>query len=175
MIAWTRARQAQWSDPTRAERLAESELRTPRAGAHTRALCAVRAAYGHARSGDAKLTSRMLTTAQALLTQDSPPPPNTALPSTDRLLRCWEARCWAALEPAKGAELYESVLRDWPRGWTRDGGLYRARFAQACAAAGELDRAEAERRRALAITRATNSASARRELRRLGRALGAAA
>lgn len=174
VMAWTRARQAQWTDPTRAVRLAESGMRTPRAGAHTRALCAVRAAHGHARIGDAQMTSRMLTKAQALLKQDSPPPPNTALPSTERLVRCWEARCWAALEPAKGAELYGSVLRDWPRGWTRDGGLYRARFALACAGAGERDRAEVEGRKALAIARATNSASAKRELRRLGRALDAA-
>jgi transcriptional regulator with XRE-family HTH domain len=175
VIAWTRARQAQWSDPARAVRLAESGLHTPRAGAHTRALCAVRAAHGHARMGDAQMTSRMLTEAQALLRQDSPPPPNTALPSTDRLVRCWEARCWSALEPAKGAELYDSVLGDWPRGWTRDGGLYRARLARACADAGERDRAEAEGRKALGIARATNSASAKRELRRLGRALGAEA
>jgi hypothetical protein len=136
VMAWTRARQAQWSDPTRAVRLAESGMR---------------------------------------LTQDNPAPPNTALPSIDRLVRCREARCWAALEPAKGAELYGSVLRDWPRGWTRDGGLYRARLALACAAAGERDRAEAEGRKALAIARATNSASAKRELRQLDRALGAAA
>jgi hypothetical protein len=173
-MAWTRARQAQWSAPPRAVRLAEAGLRTPRAGAHTRALCAVRAAHGHARMGDAKMTSRMLTEAQTLLEQDSPPPPNTALPSTDRLLRCWEARCWTALEPAKGAELYDAVLRDWPRGWTRDAGLYRARLALAYAAAGELDRGEAEGRKALAIARATKSATAQRELRQLGAALNAA-
>jgi hypothetical protein len=39
-----RARQAQWADVWSAVRLAEIGLRTPRAGAHTRALCAVRAA-----------------------------------------------------------------------------------------------------------------------------------
>jgi transcriptional regulator with XRE-family HTH domain len=171
VIGWTRARQSQWSSPRRAVLLAASGLRTPRVGAQTRALCAVRAAHGHARMGDPKMTSRMLTEAQTLLEQDSPPPPNTALPSTDRLVRCWEARCWAVLEPAKGAELYDAALRDWPRGWTRDGGLYRARLALACAAAGEQDRAAAEGRRAWAISRATKSVTAQRELRRLGAAL----
>jgi hypothetical protein len=34
--------------------------------------------------------------------------------------------------------LYHSVLRDWPRGRTRDGGLYLARLVRACADAGEL-------------------------------------
>jgi len=173
VIAWTRARQAQWSGPPRAVLLAESGLRTPRAGAQTRALCAVRAAYGHARMGDSKMTTRLLTEAEALLEHDSPPPPSAALPSTDRLVRCWEARCWAALEPIKGAELYDTALRDWPQVQIRDGGLYRARLAIACAAAGERDRAQAEGRRALAIARATKSVTAQRELRRLGVALNA--
>jgi hypothetical protein len=173
VIGWTRARQAQWSGPSRAVPLAESGLRTPRVGAQTRALCAVRAAYGHARIGDSKMTTRMLTEAQTLLQHDSPPPPSAALASTDRLVRCWEARCWAALEPIKGAELYDAALRDWPQVQIRDGGLYRARLALAWAAAGERDRAEAEGRRALAIARATKSVTAQRELRRLGPALNA--
>jgi hypothetical protein len=53
----------------------------------------------------------------------------------------------------------------------RDRGLHQARLAVACAAAGELDRAHAEGRKALAITRTTKSSGAARELKRLGAAL----
>jgi len=142
LIAWARARQAQWSDPRRAIGLAEDGLRTPRAGAHTRALCAVRAAHAHAHVGDARTTERMLAHAHRLAAQESPPSPlSTDTPLSEHLAGCWEARCWAALEPAKGVALYDSVLRDWPRGQTRDGGLYLARLARACADAGQLDRA----------------------------------
>jgi transcriptional regulator with XRE-family HTH domain len=168
VLAWTRARQSQFSDDApRALRLAEAALRTPRASAHTRALCTVRAAYAHARIGDAAATERSIAEAETLLAQDSPPPPGGALPSAHRLVRCWEARCWSALKPARGVALYESVLRDWPRGQIRDDGLYRARLALVCADAGELDRARAEGQRAFAITKQTRSATAERELKRL--------
>jgi len=168
LVAWARARQAQWSDAPRAIRLAEAGLRTPRAGAHTRALCAVRAAHAHAHIGDAKAVERMLAEAHELAAQASPAPPLAAsLPVREHVVRRWEARCWAALEPATGVTLYDEVLRDWPRGRTRDGGLYLARLARACVDAGELDRARAEGRRALAIARTTNSSVVARELTRL--------
>jgi hypothetical protein len=84
------------------------------------------------------------------------------------LVRCWEARCWALLEPATGVALYDDLLRDWPRAVRRrDGGLYKARLAIACAASGQLDRARAEGRKALATARATQSATAARELHQL--------
>jgi hypothetical protein len=89
-------------------------------------------------------------------------------------VRCWEARCWAALSPARGVALYDSVLRDWPRGRTRDGGLYLARLAQACADAGEPDRARTEGRKALTIARSTRSTVAARELKQLTATLNAA-
>jgi hypothetical protein len=88
-------------------------------------------------------------------------------------MRCWEARCWAALSPTRGVALYDSVLRNWPRGRTRDGGLYLALLARACADAGELDRARAEGRKALVIARTTRSHVAARELRQLAAALNA--
>jgi hypothetical protein len=47
-------------------------------------------------------------------------------------------------------------------------------LATACAAAGELDRAKAEGRKALAIARTTKSAMAARELRQLRETLAAA-
>lgn len=168
VIAWARARQAQWSDPLRAIRLAETGLRTPRAGTHARALCAVRAAYAHAHVGHVAATERMLAEARRLAATDSAPPPlATSAPLAAHIVPCWEARCWAALKPAMGVALYDGILRDWPRGHTRDGGLYLARLARACAEAGELDRARAEGRKALAIARATQSSVATRELRQL--------
>ena len=174
LTAWVRARQAQWSDPSHAVRFGEAGLRTPRAGAHTRALCAVRAAHGHARTGDADAAERLIAKAQALLTQASPPPPSAALPSAEHLVRAWEARCWSVLRPPRGVALWDRALRDWPRDQVRDDGLYRARLALACASAGELDRARAEGRRALATAKQTRSATAARELKQLGAVLTAA-
>jgi hypothetical protein len=117
LLAWARARQAQWTDPPRSIRLAEAALRTPRAGAHTRALCAVRAAHAHARIADADTTARLLAEAHELVAHESVSPPLPAdTPLSGFLLRCWEARCWALLEPAKGVALYDDLLRNWPRG-----------------------------------------------------------
>jgi transcriptional regulator with XRE-family HTH domain len=169
LVAWARARQAQWTDPPRAIRLAEAALRTPRADAHTRALCAVRAAYAHARIADVDTTARLLAAAHTLAAQQSASPPLPAdTPLSGFLVRCWEARCWAELEPAKGVALYDDLLRDWPHAvGRRDGSLYQSRLAIACAASGQLDRARAEGRKALATARATQSATAARELRQL--------
>jgi transcriptional regulator with XRE-family HTH domain len=169
LMAWARARQAQWTDPPRAIRLAEAALRTPCAGAHTRALCAVRAAHAHAPMADADTTARLLAEAHTLAAQQSASPPLPVdMPLSGFLVRCWEARCWALLEPAKGVALYDDLLRDWPRAvGRRDGGLYQARLAIACAACGRLDRARAEGRKALTTARATQSATAARELRQL--------
>jgi hypothetical protein len=172
LIAWTRARQAQWTDPSSATGIAETGLRTRRAGAHTRALCAVRAAHAHARIGNADATERMLANAYELAAKDSAMPPlSVSVPLAQHVVRCWEARCWAALSPARGVALYDNVLQKWPRGRTRDGGLYLAWLAIACADAGELDRARAEGRKALAIARTTRSRVAARELDQLNAAL----
>jgi tetratricopeptide (TPR) repeat protein len=166
LMAWARARQAQWTDPPRAIRLAEAALRTPRAGAHTRALCA---AHAHARIADTDMTARLLAEAHTLAAQQSASPPLPAdTPLSGFLVRCWEARCWALLEPAKGVALYDDLLRDWPHAvGRRDGSLYHARLAIACAASGQFDRARAEGRKALTTARATQSATAARELRQL--------
>ena len=169
LMAWARARQAQWTDPPRAIRLAEAALRTSRASAHTRALCAVRAALAHARIADTETTAHPLAEAHTLAAQQSASPLLSAdTPLSGFLVRCWEARCWAALEPAKGVALYDDLLRDWPRAvGRRDGSLYHARLAIACAASGQLDRARAEGRKALTPARAMQSATAARELRQL--------
>jgi transcriptional regulator with XRE-family HTH domain len=103
LIAWARARQAQWSAAPRAIRLAETGLCTPRASAHTRALCGVRAAHAHALVGDHEAAKRMLAQAYRLAAEDSAPPPlATTAPLAEHVVPCWEARCWAALRPATG-------------------------------------------------------------------------
>jgi hypothetical protein len=128
----------------------------------------------HAQLGNADATERLLAKAHELAGRDSAVPPlSVSVPLAEHVVRCWEARCWAALSPARGVALYDSVLRDWPRGRTRDGGLYLARLARACADAGELDRARAEGRKALAIARTTKSTVAARELKQLTTALTA--
>jgi transcriptional regulator with XRE-family HTH domain len=174
--AWASARQSQFSiAPATAVGLAERALRTPRASPQARVLCATRAAHAHARAGDRDAAERMIAEAETLAARKGPPAPlSRNLPhDSAHDVRCWEARCWGTLAPAKAIPMYESLLRDWPPGETRDGGLYMARLAVVCAAAGELDRAEAEGRKALAIARATNSASAFRELKQLGAVLSA--
>jgi hypothetical protein len=70
--------------------------------------------------------------------------------------------------------LHQDALREWPRVEARDGGIVQARLALACAKAGEPDRATVEGRKALAVARATNSTTAKRELKRLQLALAAA-
>jgi hypothetical protein len=137
-------------------------------------MCATRAAYAHARIGDAQATARALADAERLASLESAPLPPPDDGMTGLLIRRWEARCWAELDPAKGVVLYDAILRDQPRDWVREQGLYLAYVANACAAAGELDRARAEGRRALAIFRQTQSATAASELKRLGAVLGAA-
>lgn len=172
LIAWASARQAQWAAPARAIRAAEAGLQTPRAGAHMRLLCTVRAAHAHAQIGEANAAARMISDAESLLEQGRSAEDTFVRP--DRVVRTWEARCWGTLASAKAIGLYEGVLRDWPRDRVRDAGLYRARLALACAGAGELDRARAEGRKALSIAKWTKSATATRELRRLRAALAAA-
>jgi hypothetical protein len=153
-------------------RLAEAGLRTPRTGAHTHALCALRAAHAHAHIGNVEATERMLAHAHELATQKSTPPPlSTSVSHADHVVRRWAARCWAVLSPARGVVLYDDVLRDWPCGRTRDRGLYLARLANACAAAGQPDRARAEGAKALAIARTTQSHVTARELTQLTAAL----
>jgi transcriptional regulator with XRE-family HTH domain len=175
LIAWARARQAQWVDAPRALRLAETGMHTPHASPQSRAWCAARAAHAHARIGDPDAAQRALAEVAQLVELDSPPPPRVVDRHIEpRHLRAWEARCWMTLDPRKAVPMYEALLRDWPLERHRDGGLHRARMALACANAGELDRARAEGRKAFAIAKRTGSAVAHAELRRLTAALRAA-
>jgi transcriptional regulator with XRE-family HTH domain len=181
MIAFARARHAraiEWAgnNAPRAVACAEDALRTRRASAQTRAWCARQAALGHALAGDAAACEGRMHDAYGWLEDDDSPAPPWAgefrVTHTGTLAA--EACCWLAMAPAKAIGLYEAALRDWPSDEARDGGLYQARLALACAKAGELDRAQAEGRKALAIARKTRSATTTRELRRLGAVLTAA-
>jgi transcriptional regulator with XRE-family HTH domain len=175
MIAFARARQSEWaSDAQRAIAYAADALRVPGTTAQTRAWCSRQAAISRAMAGDAASCERHLVDAYSLLDDDSPAPPwagEFRVARTGTLAA--EARCWLEIEPAKSVGLYEDALRDWPQAEARDGAVHQARLAIACAQTGEIDRAKAEGRRALAITKATNSATATRELRRLREALAA--
>jgi transcriptional regulator with XRE-family HTH domain len=178
MAAGARMRHSQWAaqelDPARTVAHAEAGLRVPGAGSQTRVLCALRAARGHALTGDRPACERRLADAHGWLDSASPAPPCGVGGAGPVLVRAVEAHCWLLLEPRKAIGLYESVLRDWPRARVRDGGIQRLRLAYACAAVGERDRARAEGRRALAAARQTQSAMAARELRRLRDVLAAA-
>ncbi len=174
MHAWARARQAQDADAPRALRLAEAGMRTPRASAHTRAMCATRAAHAHARIGDAQATERSIAEAERLAATDSPPLPPPHSGMTGLLVRRWDANCWAVLKPSRAIGMYDDILRAQPRDWTGARGLYLAYLANACADAGELQRGRDEGAKALAITRRTRSATAARELHRLRATLAAA-
>jgi hypothetical protein len=176
MAVFARGRQSEWaSDARRAAALAEDALRVRGASAQTRAWCSRQAALAHAMAGDASASEPRLVDAHSLLYEESPPPPWAGEYRVARAgTLAAEARCWAALDPAKAIGLYDAALRDWPRTEVRDGCLHMARLALACAATGELDRARAEGRKALAIAKQTKSATATRELRRLGAALSAA-
>lgn len=177
LVACVRMRQGQWAvqdhDARRAVVLAEDALRVPDTRAQTRAVCALRAAVSHALAGDARSCERRLADAATLLAADASAPSWSGA-DTPALARGIEARCWSLLEPRKAIALYERALRDWPRDCVRDGGLHQVHLATACAAAGELDRAKAEGRKALAIARMTKSAMAARELRQLRETLAAA-
>jgi tetratricopeptide (TPR) repeat protein len=174
MLAWVHARLADWSDAPVALRHAEAGLRTPGAGAHARAMCATRVAYAHACIGAAEAAERSIAEAERLAAEDSRPLPPPSSGMTALLVRRWEANCWAVLKPARAIELYDAILRDQPRAWVGGHGLYLAYLANACADAGELDRARAEGGRALAIAKQTKSTTAARELKRLQAALKAA-
>jgi transcriptional regulator with XRE-family HTH domain len=177
MAAFGRGRQSKHaSDARRAVEYAEDALRARGASAQTRAWCARYAAVGHARAGDTASCERRLHDAYALLedADSSVPPWAHGFRVTSSGTRATEARCWLAMAPAKAIGFYEDALRDWPRAEVQHGGLQRARLALACARAGELDRAETEGAKALAVAKRTGSVTIKRELKRLGSALQAA-
>jgi len=157
MVAFIHVRQSQWAaqraDARHAIAFAQAALRVPGIGEQTRARSALRAAFGHALAHDTVGCERMLADAEALMERADPPsvPPWVGRATTRSHVRPDEARCWLWMEPRKAIPLYEGVLRNWPPDRVRDRGLHQARLALTCAAAGELDRAQAEGRKALTI------------------------
>jgi len=177
MAAFGRGRQSKHaSDARRAVEYAEDALRVRGASAQTRAWCARYAAVGHARVGDTASCERRLHEAYSLLedAESSAPPWAHGFRVTSSGTRATEAHCWLAMAPAKAIGFYEDALREWPRAEVQHGGLQRARLALACAKVGELDRAEAEGAKALAIAKRTGSVTIKRELKQLGAVLQAA-
>jgi transcriptional regulator with XRE-family HTH domain len=179
IAALAKMRRSQWAeqehDAGRAVAHARDALSVRGASPQTRVLCELRGANTSALMGDAGLCERHIAAAYTL-GADSTSPAGWGWGNrrTSVLIRATEARCWLALDPRKAIPLYENVLREWPRDCARSRGLHQARLALACAGIGERDRAEAEGRKALAIAKATGSALAGRELKRLGAALAAA-
>ncbi len=177
MLAFINVRESQWAaqkaDARHAVAFAKAALRVPGISEQTQARGALRAAYGHALAKDADACGRSLADAETMMERADPlaVPPWVGRATIDSHVRPDEARCWLAMHPHKAIGLYEGVLHNWPRHRVRDRGLHQARLAVACAAAGELDRAHVEGRKALAITRTTKSSGAARELKRLGAAL----
>jgi hypothetical protein len=164
-------------DQRRAVSLARQALDIRDATLQTRAQSALTAAQALALAGDGPGSVGRLREAEALLDaaddgRDRLGPVVTA-EGLPHYVAGDMARCRLWLEPAVAVTAYEEALRVWPREHVRDGGLERARLALACAAVGERDRAEAEGRTALAIARATKSATTTRELKRLGQVLQA--
>jgi hypothetical protein len=181
LAAYALQKQARWAimdgDQRRAVTLAHQALAIQDATAQTRAQSTLTAAQALALAGDGPGSAERLREAEALLDalddgRDQLGPVVTA-DGSPHYIAGDMARCRLWLEPASAVTAYEEVLRVWPREHVRDGGLEQARLALACAAAGERDRAEAEGRKALAIARATKSATTTRELKRLGKALAA--
>jgi len=181
MTAYLLMRRSQWAaeelDAQRAIAFADAALRVPGTSQPTRALCASKAALGHALANDAPSCERSLAETARLLAHR--PASEAAAPYEDLngplvtapYIRVAGARCWLSLRPQKAVVMLEDALRRWPHDRTRDRGLHQTRLAQACAATNEPDRAAAEGIKALGIARTTKSDVTVRELRRLDRQL----
>jgi transcriptional regulator with XRE-family HTH domain len=182
VVAYALQKQARWAimdgDQRRAVTLAHRALDVHGATPQTRVQSALTAGLALAFAGDGPGSAARLREAEALLgaPEDGRDPlgPVVTDDGAPHYIAGDMARCRLWLEPAAAVTAYEDVLRGWPREHVRDGGLEQARLALACAAAGQHDRARAEGRKAFAIFKTTQSATAARELRRLRKQLAAA-
>jgi transcriptional regulator with XRE-family HTH domain len=182
VVAYALQKQARWAimdgDQRRAITLAHQALDVRGATPQTRVQSALAAGQALAFAGDGPGSAARLREAEAFLgTREDGRDPLGPVVTDDgapHYIAGDMARCRLWLEPAAAVTAYEDVLRDWPREHVRDGGLEQARLALACVAAGEHDRARAEGRKAFAVFKTTQSATAARELRRLREQLAAA-
>jgi transcriptional regulator with XRE-family HTH domain len=182
LVAWVllrRSRRAvQEQDASGAVACAEAARRIRGASERIQALCALKEAQGHALMGDASSCERSLADAHALLgsrgvTAELGEPLGGQEDATAPYVLAAEARCWLWLRPAAARAMLEQVVGLLPHDRTRSRAIQQARLAQACAAAGQPDRAAAEGIEALDIARSTRSDLTLRELRRLDRQLAA--
>ena len=147
---------------------------------HVHALRALYEALGHARAGETAACQNDLGTAHELVGRQHDGVIDSGFEglgghyATSTTVLAGEARCWLWLgQPGKAVDAAQRALAHWPAIRRRGRGLQRAGLAVACAAAGEPDRAAHEGLHALAVARATRSARAMQELRRLDQRLAA--
>lgn len=177
MIAWLLVWRSQWAvqdlDARQAIALADAARRTPGATDQMHSLTVRQQARGHALDRDAAACERSLADARQLLDRADPArAPDLGGPNlTPPYVLVAEARCWIELAPSQAISMFEDALRIWPHDRPARRGVQQARLAQACAAAGEPERAAAEGLTALAITQSTGSSGTVRELRQLDRRL----
>jgi hypothetical protein len=173
LVAWVLMRRSRWAvekrDAQRAIAFAEAAQRITATSHHIRALCALRAAQGHALANDADACERSLATAHDLLGRANPAdaPDLCRLDVTSAWIMGDDARCWLRLEPHKAIPMFEEVIRLLPQERTRKRGVHQAHLAVACAAAAEPERAATEGMKALHIARAIRSDVIVRRLKRL--------
>jgi hypothetical protein len=179
MIARVFVRRSQWAvarrDAPRAIAFARAALETPGTSSHIRALCAMKAADGHALANDPDACERSLADAHAHLdrTDSSRPLDLAGHEVTSHYVLAAEARCWLWLRPRRALTMYEDAIDRWPRHRTRSRAVHQARLALACMAADEPERAAAEGFEALEIARATKSKVILRDLAHLDHQLSA--
>jgi hypothetical protein len=179
MIAWILLRRSRWAaeerDAERAIALAGAARRTSVASGHIRALCSLKEAQGHAVANATAACERELAAGYDVLSRTDASEPGLSIGRlpTGPYLAAAEARCWLWLRPRRAVTAFEDVLRLLPHDRTRSRGIQRARLAQACAAAGDRERAAAEGLKAMAIVRTTRSDLTMRELARLDHRLAA--
>jgi len=179
--AYTFQKRARWAimdnDPRCAVALAARALDVHHATTEVRALCTLAAAQASALAGSGPASADRLREAETLLYAD-----HNGRDELGAVVGCEcephyvaadTARCRLWLEPAAAVTAYENVLRGWPYKHLRDGAVEQSRFALACAAANEPERAAAEGMKALDIAQTTRSNLTLRELKRLDHRLTA--
>jgi tetratricopeptide (TPR) repeat protein/transcriptional regulator with XRE-family HTH domain len=175
MTAYILARKSQLAgdmrDPGRALDYAEAALELASPRSRLKAAAAAYAAHGHALDGEygRDATFRMHDDARATLSElDSDPGSPWAVWMNDAYLDVERARCLSMLgRHDEAAEIFQQAIRELPRGFRRDRGVYLAREALAHANAGQPDQAAGAGTAALSIAIETESGRIINELAHL--------
>jgi tetratricopeptide (TPR) repeat protein len=131
-------------------------------------------AHGHALDGDALTAHRTLDQAHTWAAADTRGEARDGHGSfcTASYLELQRAHCWLRLgQSRKSVELYEAVLPGLPAVYRRDRGGALSRFAMACTAVGEPERAADLADEALDIAHSSGSTRTKLELRSVATAL----